>query len=71
MLFFALYRYNAVVTQLAKLFSTAKVPSYQDRTKLVSLEPELTLALAESRDEKELRHYWVQWRDATGKRMPK
>ncbi len=66
-----LEEYNKITTEMAKIYSTAQVPAYKDRSKLYSLEPEITLALAESRDPGELEYYWTQWRNATGKQMRK
>jgi len=56
---------------LNRIYSTAKVPSYQNPKILLSLEPELTDILASSRDAKELEYYWNEWRKATGVRMRK
>lgn len=61
-----LHRFNKITTEMAKIYSTAKVPSYKDRSKLFSLEPELKEVLANSRDPEELKYYWSEWRNQTG-----
>ena len=64
-----LEEYNYITTQMGKIYSTAKVPDYKDKSKLFSLEPELEEVLAESRDPRELEYYWTEWRNATGRKM--
>ena len=64
-------RYHKNNNNLNRIYSTAKVPSYQNPKKLLSLEPDLTDILASSRDAKELEYYWNEWRKATGVRMRK
>ena len=54
---------------MEKIYSTAKFRSYKDPTKLVSLEPDLTLLMGKSRDPKELEYYWTEWRKHTGAKM--
>ena len=54
---------------MAKTYSTAKIPGYRDKSKLMSLEPELTEIMASSRDPKELEYYWTQWRKHTGQEI--
>ena len=60
---------NKITLQMAKIYSTAKVPGYKDRSKKFSLDPEITEALAKSTDPRELEYYWTEWRKATGKKM--
>ena len=62
-------RYNDLTNEMSKIYSTAKVPDFNDESKFFSLEPEITLRLAESRDPKELEYYWTYWRKVTGKQM--
>ena len=62
-------KYNDITNEMEKIYSTAKVADFNDNTKMVSLDPEISLRLAESRDEKELEYYWTQWREVTGKQM--
>ena len=64
-----LFRYNKVTNDLAKIYSTAKVPMYGNPNKLIGLEPDITLIMRESRDPDELEHYWTEWRKATGNKM--
>ncbi len=59
-------RYNKITNDMEKIYSTAKVPSYKDKSKKLSLDPGITKILAESRDPKELEYYWEQWRAQTG-----
>ena len=51
------------------IYSKAKVPSYKDPSQKLPLEPDLTLIMRNSRDPKELGHYWVQWRKYSGEKM--
>ena len=62
-------RFNHLTNEMSKIYSTAKVPDFNDESKFVSLEPELTERLAESRDPKELEYYWTYWRKVTGKEI--
>ena len=64
-----LEEYNKITTQMAKIYSTAKVPGYKDRSKKLSLDPGITEALAKSTDPRELEYYWTEWRKATGRKM--
>ena len=64
-----LEKYNQITNNMEKVYSTAKVPHYKDRSKLVSLEPEITLILGESRDPKELEYYWTEYRKVTGQKI--
>uniref|UniRef100_A0A0A9Z5G6 Angiotensin-converting enzyme n=1 Tax=Lygus hesperus TaxID=30085 RepID=A0A0A9Z5G6_LYGHE len=57
-----------VTEQMSSIYSKAKICDYKNKTKCdMRLEPELTEILAKSRDPEELKHYWVGWRDASGK----
>jgi peptidyl-dipeptidase A len=69
LLSFFFTRYHENNNNLNRIYSTAKVPSYQNPEKLLSLEPDLTEIFATSRDAKELEYYWKEWRNATGVRM--
>ncbi len=62
-------KYNMLTNEMSKIYSTAKVPSFKDKDKLVSLEPEITLILAESKDPEELEYYWTEWRKVTGEKI--
>ena len=57
----------ALVIHGLYLFSKAKVPDFKDKSKMLSLDPDVTLKLAKSRDHEELEYYWTQWREVTGK----
>ena len=64
-----LEEYNKITTKMAKIYSTAKVPAYQDKSKMLSLDPGITEALAKSTDPMELEYYWTEWRKVTGREM--
>lgn len=54
---------------MEKIYSTAKVQSKDDASKLLNLEPELSQIFAESEDPKELEYYWIEWRKQSGEKM--
>ena len=58
-----------VTNDMSKIYSTAKFPSYKDKSKFIRLEPDLTLLMGESRAPDELEYYWTQWREFTGAKM--
>ena len=60
-------KYNDLTNEMEKIYATAKVPDFKDSSKMLSLDPEITLKLAESRDHEELEYYWTHWREQTGK----
>ena len=62
-------RYIEITSQMEKIYSVAKVNDFNDPSKKISLEPEITLKMAESRNPKELEYYWLKHRDTTGKKM--
>jgi peptidyl-dipeptidase A len=62
-------QFNKIVTAMTKTYSTAKVPSYKDKSKLLSLSPELSLIMSKSCDLDELEYYWTQWRDKSGAKI--
>ena len=62
-------RYIEITSQMEKIYSVAKVNDFNDPSKKISLEPEITLKMGESRNPKELEYYWLQHRDSTGKKM--
>ncbi|XP_059083297.1 angiotensin-converting enzyme-like [Tigriopus californicus] len=64
-----LERYNILLSQMQKIYSTAKVQSRDNESKLLSLEPDLSKIFADSEDAKELEYYWVEWRNQSGKQM--
>ena len=57
-----LERYNVITNEMEKIYSTAKVADYKDKSKKVSLEPEITLLMGKSRDPEELEYYWTEYR---------
>uniref|UniRef100_A0A182JF94 Angiotensin-converting enzyme n=1 Tax=Anopheles atroparvus TaxID=41427 RepID=A0A182JF94_ANOAO len=55
------------INNMKENYAKIKVCDFHDRTKCdLSLEPELTEILANSRDAEELKYYWQQWYDAAG-----
>ena len=51
-------------------YSTAKICDFKRPEKCdLNLEPELTDILTSSRNSDELKHLWVKWRDASGKKV--
>ena len=64
-----LEEYNKITTKMARIYSTAKVSAYADKSKKLSLDPGITEAFAKSTDPKELEYYWTEWRKVTGREM--
>ncbi|XP_014260341.1 angiotensin-converting enzyme-like [Cimex lectularius] len=59
---------NKLISDMGETYSKAKVCDYKDRTKCdLSLEPELLHVMATSRDPEELKYYWTEWREVSGK----
>ncbi|KAF6209873.1 hypothetical protein GE061_015626 [Apolygus lucorum] len=62
-------QFMEVTEEMSTIYSKAKICDYKNQTKCdLRLEPELTDIFAKSRDPEELKHYWVGWRDASGKK---
>ncbi|XP_043285855.1 angiotensin-converting enzyme-like [Venturia canescens] len=62
--------FGAVISKMQKTYSTAKICDFKQPTKCdLSLEPEITELLVNSHDPEELKHLWIKWRDATGKKV--
>lgn len=58
----------AAVSSMEAHYAKAKICSYKDKTNChFALDPEITEVLATSRDPEELKYYWMQWYDKTGK----
>ncbi|CAG9827807.1 unnamed protein product [Diabrotica balteata] len=56
------------ISDMESVYAKAKICDYNNKTNCdLALEPELTAILANSRDEKELKHVWVEWRKALSK----
>jgi len=64
-----LKRFNKLVSDMGSTYSKAKVPKLNSPSTLYSLEPELTEIMSKSRDHNELRYYWEQWREKSGKQI--
>ncbi|CAG2061272.1 unnamed protein product [Timema podura] len=55
---------------MQSIYSTANICHFKNDSKCdLRLEPDLTKILENSRDPEELKHVWLKWRDATGRRM--
>ena len=61
--------YNEIKTKMNKIYSTAKVPGYQDKSKMMSMDPDIREITATSRDPNELEYYFTEWRKVTGREM--
>jgi peptidyl-dipeptidase A len=60
-------RYNTIVNEMTKIYSTSKICAFDDPTKCdLALEPNLVNILANSRNPDQLKHVWVEWRNAVG-----
>ncbi|CAG0883554.1 unnamed protein product [Darwinula stevensoni] len=56
--------------QMEEIYGTASICDYGDKSRCnLTLEPDLTMKMAELRDPEELQWIWKQWRDKTGKKM--
>lgn len=55
------------IMKMQSNYATAKVPSFTDKNIMYSLEPEITTILESSRNPDELKYYWEQWYELTGK----
>jgi peptidyl-dipeptidase A len=62
-----LNRLNKITSEMEKIYSTAKICAFDNNSTCdLALEPELTQTLANSRNPEELKHVWVEWRNAVG-----
>lgn len=57
---------DKVVTTMQANYAKVKVDSFTDKSKKLSLEPEISEILTKSRDPDELKYYWTQWYDKAG-----
>jgi len=64
-----LKKFISLTSNMGKVYATAKVSEFGSSNKKLSLEPELTLTLAKSRNAEELKYYWEQWRESSGKQI--
>jgi len=62
-------RHAELFSQMGSIFAKAKVETFHDRNQSISLEPDIYTILTKSRDPEELEHYWMKWRDSSGKLM--
>ena len=54
---------------MSKIHSTAKVPSFEDKTVLFSLNPEISNVFAKKRNPEQLAYYWNGFRNASGAKI--
>lgn len=64
-----LKEFISLTGNMSTTYSTAKVLEFGSDKRNFSLEPELTEILANSRNPEELKYYWEQWRESSGKQM--
>lgn len=55
------------VNRMQTNYAKAKVPCFEDATVFCSLEPEITNVFEKSKNPDELKYYWKEWYDRTGK----
>ncbi|XP_031624027.1 angiotensin-converting enzyme-like isoform X2 [Contarinia nasturtii] len=62
-----------IITQMSNVYNSATVCPYNkqncDTTERLTLDPDIQTRLGKSRDVDELKYLWVQWRDATGRKI--
>merc|ERR1711970_954039 len=64
-----LKEFISITGNMSTIYSTAKVLGFGSDKRNFSLEPELTEVLAKSRNPDELKYYWKQWRESSGKEI--
>jgi len=63
-----LEEFNQVTVDMEKIYSTAKICSFENETRCdLSLNPDISAIMKNSRNEEELLHVWTQWRNVTGR----
>jgi peptidyl-dipeptidase A len=55
-----------ITNRMQSRYAKCKVPSYKQKTNMMSLEPDITNVLETSRQPHELKHYWTQWYNKAG-----
>ena len=58
-----------LTSKMGSTYSKGKVLDYETKTKEFSLDPELSETMRKSRDPEELKYYWEQWREVSGKQI--
>lgn len=61
-------RYSAIVKNMTSIYNEGRVVDMNDDTILYGID-ELEIKMAETKDAKELEHYWTEWRSHSGKLM--
>ncbi|XP_043189736.1 angiotensin-converting enzyme-like isoform X1 [Amphibalanus amphitrite] len=64
-----LEKYDQLQSGMERTYSTARVCNLNGTSCDLSLEPDLSEIMANSRDPEELEHVWLAWRENTGKKM--
>ena len=62
---------KSAIDSMQEVYAKTKIPSYQDASIMMSLEPEITEIIKNSRDPEEMKYYWTQWHDKVGTRNKK
>lgn len=57
---------TAAINDMQETYSMVKIPSYEDKSRTVTLEPEITQVFSTSTDPEKLKYYWLQWYNAAG-----
>ena len=64
-----LTKYNKIVNDMIKIYSTAKVPKFNGNKRTVTLGSLMSQRMGQSRNPEELEYYWTKHRETTGKKM--
>lgn len=65
-----LERYNRLINDMLAVYNSASICAHEKPFHCgLTLQPELTLIMARSRDWDELQHVWMEWRRHTGQRV--
>lgn len=55
------------ISDMEAIYAKGKICDYQNKTKCdLALEPEITNIMANSKNEEELKHAWIEWRNTVG-----
>ncbi|XP_056647591.1 angiotensin-converting enzyme-like isoform X1 [Diorhabda sublineata] len=57
------------ISEMEAIYAKGKICDYHNKTKCdLALEPEITNILANSKNEEELKHVWIEWRNTVGRK---
>ena len=57
---------KTAIASMQEVYAKTKIPSYQNESEMLDLEPEITEIIQTSRDPEEMKYYWTQWHDKVG-----